>query len=149
MKELFQYVIKLDFKKLFKTKTDNTFIQFFRYLFVGGIAAVVNIGMLFLLTDIFHLHYLISNIIAFTLGLIVNYILSKKFVFQEKTKISKTGEFLIYAIIGVIGLGLDTLLIWLFTEIFALYYMLSKIISTLLVLIWNFGARKILYKIIK
>ena len=147
--ELFEYIFSFNIKSLFKEKTDNTFIQFFRYLFVGGIAAVINIGMLYVFTDIIHIHYIISNILSFIMGLSVNYILSKKFVFQEETKISSSKEFLIYAIIGVIGLGIDTLLVWLFTDVLSMYYMISKLISTMIVFIWNFGARKVLYKIIK
>ncbi len=135
--------------KLTVAKTDNTLIQFIRYIFVGGVAAIVNIGMLYVFTEALNIHYLISNILAFTLGLIVNYILSKKLVFQEKTNFNKGKEFLIYAIIGVLGLGLDTLIISLLTTKLKLYYMLSKIISTMLVFIWNFVARKVLYKIIK
>ena len=149
MKELFAIIIKFDIKKLFKEPTENTFIQFFRYLFVGGIAALVNIGMLYVFTDLVNLYYVISNVLAFTLGLAVNYILSKKFVFQGETSINKANEFMIYAIIGVIGLVLDTFLIWTFTEKLKIYYMISKIISTAMVFIWNFGARKVLYIIIK
>lgn len=149
IEELISYIFEIDIDNLFRAKTNNTLIQFFRYFFVGGIAAVVNIGFLYLLTDLAHFHYIISNIISFTMGLVVNYILSKKFVFQEETTLSKSKEFIIYAIIGVIGLGIDTLLIWLFTDLIHIYYMVSKIISTMLVFIWNFGARKVLYKIIK
>lgn len=135
--------------KIFIEKTDNSLLQFIRYFFVGGVAAVVNIGMLFIFTDVCHIYYLVSNIISFTLGLIVNYILSKLLVFQDKVSLSTSKEFIIYAIIGVVGLGIDTLLMSIFTDTFNIYYMLSKIISTLLVFIWNFGARKGLYKIIK
>ena len=135
--------------KMFIEKTDNSLLQFIRYFFVGGVAAVVNIGMLFIFTDVCHIYYLVSNIISFTLGLIVNYILSKLLVFQDKVSLSTSKEFIIYAIIGVVGLGIDTLLMSTFTDTFNIYYMLSKIISTLLVFIWNFGARKGLYKIIK
>ncbi len=141
--------LKKYFNKLFIDKTNNTIIQFFRYIFVGGIAAVVNIGMLYIFTDIFKIYYLLSNVFSFSLGLIVNYILSKKFVFQDEKAISKSKEFIIYAIIGVLGLIIDTLLVGLMTSILGLYYMLSKIISTIIVFIWNFGARKIFYKIIK
>lgn len=147
--EFFKYAFKFDINKLFREATDNTIIQFFRYLFVGGIAAVVNIGMLYVFTDIIHINYIISNILSFTLGLFTNYILSKKFVFQGETSISKTKEFIIYAIIGVLGLGIDTFLVWLFTDVFKVYYMISKLISTLIVFVWNFGARKVLYKFIK
>ena len=137
------------FKDLFVSKTNNSLIQFVRYFFVGGVAAVVNIGMLYVFTDLFHIYYLVSNIFSFTLGLIVNYLLSKKFVFQDEKNINKSKEFLIYAIIGVLGLGFDTLFMGLFTGVMKIYYMLSKIISTMLVFIWNFVARKVFYKIIK
>ena len=130
--------------KLFIEKTNDVKIQFPRYILVGGIAAVVNIGALYIFTDIFHLYYLFSNIFGFILGLITNYLLSKVLVFAKEQKFNKVIEFTIYAIIGVIGLGLDTLFLWIFTS-WGLYYLLSKIISTALVFIWNFGARKVLY----
>ena len=130
--------------KLFIEKTNDLKIQFLRYIFVGGIAAVVNIGALYIFTDLFHLYYLLSNIFGFILGLITNYLLSKVLVFAKEQKFNKVIEFTIYAIIGVIGLGLDTLFLWLFTS-WGLYYLLSKIISTALVFIWNFGERKVLY----
>ena len=131
--------------KLFIEKTDDVKIQFFRYLFVGGFAAVVNIGSLYLFKEFIHLNYLIANIVGFTLGLIVNYILSRLLVFAKEESMNKTFEFIVYTIIGILGLGLDTLFVWLFTEKMAIYYMLSKIISTGLVFIWNFSARKVMY----
>ena len=91
--------------------------------------------------------YLISNIVGFLGGLTVNYILSKKIVFSAEKQINKKIEFIIYVAIGVVGLGLDTLFMWLFTAIMQLHYMLSKIISTGLVFIWNFVGRKVLYNV--
>lgn len=133
--------------KFFIEKTDNLLMQFVRYFFVGGIAAVVNISLLFVLTDLCNINYVISNIIAFIFGLIVNYCLSKKMVFINENSVNKVFEFIMYAIIGFIGLGIDTLMLWIFTDKFKIYYMLSKIISTMITFIWNFVARKILYKI--
>jgi putative flippase GtrA len=121
-------------------------IDLFKYFGVAIVAAIVNIGMLYVLTDLFHINYLISNIVAFILGLITNYVLSKKYVFKE-SKLNKILEFIIYAVIGVIGLGIDTFFLWLFTSKIGLYYMLSKIITTGITFIWNFGARKLVYYI--
>lgn len=123
---------------------NNLFKQFIKYFGVGLIAAIINILSLYLLSSILKINYIIANIIAFTLGLITNYILSKKFVFKSD-KINKVLEFIIYGIIGIIGLGIDTLFLWLFTEKFKIYYMISKIISTGITFIWNFLARKLLY----
>ena len=108
--------------KLFFKETDNSFYQFIRYFFVGGIAAVVNILCLFINVDILKINYLFSNIIAFILGLIVNYLLSKKFVFKNNNSMNKAFEFIMYSVIGVLGLGFDTFMLWIFTSKLKIYY---------------------------
>ncbi|MBI5680415.1 MAG: GtrA family protein [Methanobacterium sp.] len=129
--------------KLIKNQTDNTHIQFFRYIFVGGIAFIVDFGSLFILTQYFGIYYLFSAAIAFILGLIANYALSIKWVFNKRTLNNIWSEFTIFTVIGVIGLGLTVLFMWFFTEYITLYYLFSKIITASLVLFWNFSARKI------
>ena len=129
---------------LFKEKTDNLFIQFFRYCFVGGLAFLVDYGLLFLLSDKVGLHYLLSASIAFIAGLVVNYVISTFWVFSESKYSDKRKEFAIFAIIGIIGLGLTEGLMWFFTDLVGLHYMLSKLVTAALVLLWNFIARKII-----
>ncbi len=132
--------------KLFVKKTNNTLIQLFRYTFVGGIAFVVDFVSLYLLTEFAGFHYLYSAAIAFILGLIINYILSILWVFNGRTVNKKIIEIIIFAVIGIIGLGLNELMIWFFTEQLTIYYLYSKMISTVIVYFWNFLARKyILY----
>ena len=130
--------------QLFKEKTDNTIIQFFRYCFVGGLAFLVDYGLLYLLSDKFRLHYLLSASIAFIAGLVVNYLISTFWVFSESKYEDKRKEFAIFAFIGVIGLGLTEGLMWLFTDLVGLHYLLSKLITAALVLLWNFFARKVI-----
>ena len=131
---------------LFLDKTNNSFIQFFRYLFVGGFAAVVNIGFLFIFTDMFGIHYIISNILSFILGLITNYLLSISFVFNTEKVSDRKKEFIVYGAIGLIGLAIDTALMFILTSVFSIYYMISKVIATFITFIWNFIARKLMYK---
>lgn len=134
--------MKLDLKKLFVEETNDAKIQFFRYIFVGGFAFVADWLALFIFTEL-GLHLFISVALAFIIGLVVNYILSKMFVFKKDVK-SKVGEFLVFAIIGVIGLGLTELLMWVSTEKLHIYYLISKVIVAAIVLVWNFLARKII-----
>ena len=124
MIELFSYLFKFDFKNLFKTPTSNAIIQFFRYVFVGGVAFLVDAGLLFLLEKI-GLHYLIATIFAFIGGLVCNYILSKLLVFQEK-KANPRLEFLIYGLIGLIGLGLTEGLMYVLTDILNIYFITTR-----------------------
>jgi putative flippase GtrA len=127
---------------VFREKTDKTSIQFFRYLFVGGLSFVVDFGLLFLLTEFFSVYYLASAAIAFLGGLITNYLISISWVFNNRTLKNRKFEFLVFVFTGLIGLGLNQLLIWSLTEKLGIYYLGSKIVSTAIVLIWNFGSRK-------
>ncbi len=132
---------------LFKDKTDNQYIQLFRYTFVGGIAFIVDFGSLFAFTEYCNIYYLTSAALAFLLGLTTNYFLSIVWVFNRRAVDKKWLEFLIFAIIGIIGLGLNELIIWFFTEKLLFHYLISKIVSTILVYLWNFFVRKyILFK---
>jgi putative flippase GtrA len=129
-------------RKLLKDNTDKTHIQMFRYLFVGGAAFIVDFLSLFILTDFFGIYYLISAAIAFILGLIANYFLSISWVFNKRKLESRRIEFGMFAIIGIIGLGFNEIFIWFFTQDLQIYYLISKIFAAIIILFWNFFARK-------
>ena len=130
--------------KIFLQPTNNSLIQLFRYCFVGGFAFIVDAGGLFVLTEYAGIYYLLSATISFILGLVVNYLLSTAWIFKKSKLSNRWTEFLIDSVIGVVGLGLNTLFLWLFTDCLHIYYMLSKIITAALVMLWNFFARKII-----
>ena len=131
-------------KALFTEKTESTVVQLFRYTFVGGLAFIVDFGTLFILTEYLNLFYLISAGIAFILGLITNYALSVNWVFSNRTLDSKGMEFFLYTVIVLIGLGLNELLLWTLTDLLSIYYLFSKIITAIIIYLWNFFARKYL-----
>ncbi len=128
--------------RLLKNQTNNTLIQLFRYTFVGGFAFIVDFSLLVILTEFCGVHYLISTAIALTIGLSINYCLSVIWVFDKRKLANRSIEFTLFAIIGIIGLGLNELFIWLFTEFAGFHYLISKIISTAIIYLWNFFARK-------
>lgn len=126
---------------IFKKK-DNVYFQFVGYFFASVIALTVDICMLYVLTEYFHLYYIKSATISFLLGITITYIFSKLYIFN-KTKINnKTVEFTIFLLIGIIGLLLNNIFIYIFTEYFGIYYMFSKCIVTVITYLWNFFARK-------
>lgn len=130
--------------KLLKEPTTGVGVQLFRYLFVGGTAFVVDFGLLWGLTEYCKVHYLLAAALSFVAGLIVNYTLSIRWVFHEHLLNSRVVEFLGFAVIGLVGLGLNEAIIWLATEWLQCHYIASKIISAVVVFFWNFLARKYL-----
>ena len=131
-------------ERLLLRSSDHLLTQFFRYAIVGGISFVVDFGLLYLLTGYAGLHYLLSATIAFLAGLTVNYLISIRWVFRRHTLDNRTAEFALYAVIGVVGLLLNDLLLYLFTDRLELHYLLSKLVAAAIVLIWNFAGRKFL-----
>lgn len=123
-------------------KNDRFAGQLFRYTIVGGFAFTVDFGSLVLLTSVYHIHYLYSAAVAFSLGLVINYLLSVKWVFNQRSLSSRYAEFAIFAWTGIVGLGLNELFMWLFTDLGDQHYMVSKVFSTFLVFCWNFLSRK-------
>lgn len=129
-------------KKILISKTDNIIVQIIRYGFVGGTSFLVDFGLLYFLTEFLNLFYLFSTSISFTVGLMVNYSISVLWVFTTSRFLNKFHEILIFSIIGLIGLGMNLIIMWFCTELLSIYYLISKIISTVIVFFWNFFAKK-------
>ena len=124
---------------IFKNKLLN---QILKFGLVGGTAFVIDYVLLYFCTEFLHIHYLISSIISFIVSVIFNYILSIKWVFDVKKK-QDVKDFVIFIILSVIGLGINSLIMYVMVEKFGVYYMLSKIVSTAVVMVYNFITRKI------
>lgn len=90
------------------------------------------------------MHYLWSAAVAFAIGLTVNYLLSISWVFNRNRSAKPWVEFMVFTLIGVVGLGLNELIMYVATDLLSMHYMLSKLISTALVFCWNFFARKLI-----
>lgn len=131
--------------RLFRQPTDNIFIQMFRYIFVGGTAFAVDFFFLYFFSDICHIHYLISGILSFIISVMVNYWMSTRWVFNQDSSENRLLEFNMFLVISTIGLVFTEILLWFFTDILGMYYLISKIIAAVIVLFWNFLARRVMF----
>ncbi|MDD3277363.1 MAG: GtrA family protein [Lachnospiraceae bacterium] len=118
--------------------------QIFKFGIVGIVCTLIDYGIMVFLTEVFHVNYLISSGISFTISVIVNYLLSMRYVFETAQDRDKKKEFLIFVILSVLGLGLNQLLMWLCVDKLHIYYMLAKIIATAIVMVYNFITRKLI-----
>lgn len=119
----------------------------FRYIFVGGTAFVVDFGFLWFFSDVCGIYYLISGVLSFIISVLVNYWMSTKWVFNQDNIDNKVLEFNLFLAISAIGLGFTEILLWLFTDVFGMYYLISKIIAAIIVMFWNFIARRVMFMV--
>lgn len=116
--------------------------QILKFGVVGGLAFVIDYTLLYLLTEFLNIHYLVSSIISFSVSVIFNYILSIKWVFDVNKK-QDVKEFIIFIVLSIIGLGINSLIMYIMVDLMNVYYMASKIVATAVVMVYNFITRKI------
>ncbi len=116
--------------------------QILKFGVVGGIAFVIDYGILFLLAKVIGLNELISAAISFIVSLTFNYFLSTKWVFDAKKQTPK--EVIIFVLLSVVGLGINELLIYLGTKKLGIDVMIVKLFATAIVMVYNFITRKLI-----
>jgi putative flippase GtrA len=120
------------------------FGELFKYGIASAVAFVVDFTTLVILTEILGLHYLTGAAVGFAAGIAVAYVLSIRWVFARRSTPNAARESALFLFIGIAGLGLNLLLMWTTTDMFGLHYQLSKLLSTGVVFLFNFGLRKLL-----
>ena len=137
------------------------FAQIIKFGFVGGLCFLIDFVIS---TALFHLLINITSrsaatavggFVGFTISVVVNYVLSMKFVFERKEDMSRRKEFVIFVILSVIRLGVNEVILLACSafyegstalmEVFSdtLWFAASKVIATAIVMVYNFVSRKI------
>ncbi|NLG05306.1 MAG: GtrA family protein [Clostridia bacterium] len=93
--------------------------QILKFGVVGGLAFLIDfiVYSLVLYFVNWENDYLIAGFMGFSISLIFNYFASMAFVFQRKDNADKRKEFLIFMILSLIGLGINTLVLWVCMDI--------------------------------
>lgn len=116
-------------------------------------AIFVSVGF----SEVFAQYYLLSALLGFTVSVVVNYILSFKFVFERKEDISRKKEFIVFLVLSIIGLGINEVCLYLGYDIIYLNWtwlrsimsegfakdVFFKFGATGVVMVYNFISRKI------
>ena len=114
--------------------------EIFRFAIAGGSCFILELAVLYSLTEFAGINYLTSAMFAFIASVIVNYIMCAYWVFPaRKRSLIKT---IIFASTSVAGLGINQLCMWTFVELVGLHYMLAKIAAACIVTIWNFITKR-------
>ena len=130
------------------------FQQIIRFGIVGFICFGIDFGLTMLL-KVCGVYYMAAAFVGFVVSVIVNYILSFRFVFDRKADLDRKKEFIMFVILSAIGCGINELVIWVCVSgiydssktLMALYndtwaVAFGKVIATAIVMVYNFITRK-------
>jgi putative flippase GtrA len=116
------------------------FLQFALYLIVGGICFSIDIAG-FVLLRYFELPILTASATSFVTATVTNYVLCCAFVFR-RGRFSRQEEVLRLFAIAIVGLGLNSAVVWLLAEDLGFDPTLAKVLAVLPVLAWNYLGRR-------
>jgi putative flippase GtrA len=111
------------------------------YFVLGGFAFSVDYLLLYILTDVFLIHYLVSAAISFSIGVTINYTLNRELNFRSKNK-RLINQFIVFLSVSLIGLSLNEILLYYFVESLHLHYLLAKPFVVLMIFPISFFLHK-------
>ena len=124
------------------TRLENAHRELPKYLLVCSVSFSSDYLTLYCLTEFLHWHYLMSALIGFLLGNIINYFIATKLVFSRRRLNSRYSESFIYVAIGFLVLPIHHGVLWFCTETLEIIYYISKFIASGVVFLVIFGLRK-------
>ncbi|RLK63943.1 GtrA family protein [Atopobacter sp. AH10] len=118
--------------------------QIIKFGMVGVMATLIDFALLSFLVEVCQINYLLAAAISFIASTIFNYLASMRYVFSSRFgKEQRHQEASLFLVLSLIGLALNQFFMWFFVEKCGLFYVLAKILATVLVMAWNFISRKI------
>ncbi len=115
------------------------FFKFIKFGIVGFSGLFIDFGITYIAKEKLNISKYIANAIGFLMAATSNYILNRVWTFQS-TNPEVMVEFTEFFIISLIGLGVNTLLLWILVSKFKVNFYLAKVFAIGLVTLWNFLA---------
>ena len=124
----------MDFSKYI----DKVFLlKFIKFCMVGFSGVFVDFGITYFFKEVVKIQKYYANAIGFTTAATTNYVFNRIWTFHSKNP-HVVMEFSRFFIIALIGLGINSAIIWLMNGKFKVNFYLSKLVATIIVTVWNF-----------
>jgi putative flippase GtrA len=115
-------------------------MRFIKFLGVGGAATLIQYGILISMVELFETSALAGSTVGYLVSGVFNYTLNYYFTFTSSAKHGLAATRFI--IVAAVGLALNSSLIFLLTDVLAVFYITAQVAATAVVVIWNFIAHK-------
>lgn len=100
-----------------------------RYVIGGGTSAVVNLTVFFVSNSVFHVHYIVSSILAFIIAFFVSWTFQKFWTFKDHSRDNMHIQGFYYLLNSIFGLGLNTLILYICVHYLSFIPILGQIVA--------------------
>jgi len=112
----------------------------------SGVATAVDVGLFTMLSRWTSMSEPVINVISSLVGMVINFILQKKFIFELNRKASTV--FLISLVVSLVGIGISTTIIHFMIKIPAVaeFPIIAKLVATGIVFFYNFYMKRFAFE---
>ena len=110
------------------------------YGLIGGFCAALDFGVYTLLCHFEVLPYLWANVVSTHVGIFTSFLLNRSFNFKVKDKTPQ--RFLSFYAVGLTGLGMSSLMLWLLVDKASWDELICKLITIVIVSLMQFILNK-------
>ena len=110
-----------------------------RFSVTGLVGAAIDFGVTYLFKEILKVNKFLSNAIGFTLAATLCFFLNKYWTYESQSPLVWS-EYFTFIAVSLVGLGINTLVLYLLTEKFGWHFYLSKCFAIGVAAVWNFLA---------
>jgi putative flippase GtrA len=128
-----------DHKRSLSSFLTDSFPALIKFGITGASGLVIDFALTWLFKDEFHFNKFIANAIGFTAAVVSNYLINRNWTFKA-SKSKAAPQFTAFVTVSLIGLLLNSSIIFLLNNMMALNFYISKAVAILIVFFWNFGA---------
>ncbi|HRZ98228.1 MAG TPA: GtrA family protein [Paludibacter sp.] len=114
------------------------FYKLIKFCIVGFSGMIIDFGITWLLKEKVKINKYIANSTGFIMAASSNYFLNRFWTFNSQNSHIVT-EYLSFVCISIIGLLINNLIVYLFSDKLKFNFYLSKLIAVFIVTFWNFG----------
>jgi putative flippase GtrA len=114
------------------------FLKILKFGLVGFSGMIIDFSVTYLFKEKVKIHKYIANGLGFITAAIWNYIFNRIWTFESHNP-HIGSEFFRFFVVSLIGLGINTLILWLLVSKIKLNFYVSKLFAIGVVLIWNFS----------
>ena len=109
-----------------------------KFIAVGLSGLLVNEAVIWLLTEVAGLYYLISGVISAEVSIVNNFIWNNYWTFSDRGGGGLLTRFVRFNLARVFGMALGLLLLKLFTDLLGFHYLVSNVFAILIVFVFNY-----------
>ena len=115
-------------------------IQLIKFLGVGAIATGIQYVLLILFVEFDLLEPVASSALSYSISAVFNYFANYYITFTSDAKHRVAA--VKFVVIASLGLALNTGMMYIMVALFDVQYLLAQVITTCIVLVWNFLSHK-------